>query len=652
MFKKCLAGLVVFSLTACSLQDIPFIGGDKGGNNGSIADLMQSMPEESMLISFNKTESMSELLGDTAKAIKKITSELEDTPEFESLDLEAVTQQALPYLEGVEPFPLEEFSLLVALKPGASFNLESPEKAIEQVCVRLNLVSTMEGFDDLVNGVVPMIESIGDSQSDFSINKSSGSFQLNSNCSDMVLPELALYQGYDFLFAEKQFFTAVQAIVEDLDLNDEAVDSSIVSMIEKLQSQLEGLNFNKVRLGTIGQVIAISIHSKGYQTERFELLSSSDLQDLRYDFWEGRAQTETYYLHEAAGFEPEVSKESDNAVYTRYRYDNLDWTHVVSLLQKQGLGGILIMSAGAGLTAGVATLTGYLSKAKDAEKQAAVRNAATIMKTARAVDTVASFSEDTNGDGRFTAADIEKTLREEGGYSMPSAQDNKCYFYGYKGDESDDFVVIVGKARPEQTFRGSAYVFMDGTADLIGEVSRSINGPINCTAPRVSGVNWINLSEGSSASTMNLSSRSGGVISPSDNPSPISLNSSLDNAERQMAVRTIAALVLTARAIDSMTSFKEDVNNDGQFGADDIKQILLMEGGYRVPNIVGDQCYFYMVSDANDDEFAVFIGTEDQEVLVDGTSKMVQAARTLFDGKSLNCELPTIPGGTVLNLSQ
>jgi prepilin-type N-terminal cleavage/methylation domain-containing protein len=90
---------------------------------------------------------------------------------------------------------------------------------------------------------------------------------------------------------------------------------------------------------------------------------------------------------------------------------------------------VVIVIIGILATISVATFSGYFAKARDAERQAAVRNAATVLKTARAVETIQSFDYDrTEGldgstadidGGVTTIAGVENVLSAEGGFIVP-----------------------------------------------------------------------------------------------------------------------------------------------------------------------------------------------------------------------------------------
>lgn len=93
---------------------------------------------------------------------------------------------------------------------------------------------------------------------------------------------------------------------------------------------------------------------------------------------------------------------------------------------------VVIVIIGILATISVATFSGYFAKARDSERQAAIHNAATLMKTARAVDTITSFTLD--------KATVIAKLNEEGGYSMPAPNPGIYYYYA---SSDDNFVIFV-----------------------------------------------------------------------------------------------------------------------------------------------------------------------------------------------------------------
>ena len=141
---------------------------------------------------------------------------------------------------------------------------------------------------------------------------------------------------------------------------------------------------------------------------------------------------------------------------------------------------VVIVIIGILATISVATFSGYFKKARDAERQTTIRNAATLLKTARAVESIDSFG-DTDSDGTATTtAQFLAVLASEGGYKI-----------GVDGTTTDDYqyqMVIAGDdfAIYNCSEETAGTVFVDGTADAITDVRASqaticADGAINYT---------------------------------------------------------------------------------------------------------------------------------------------------------------------------
>lgn len=135
---------------------------------------------------------------------------------------------------------------------------------------------------------------------------------------------------------------------------------------------------------------------------------------------------------------------------------------------------VVIVIIGILATISVATFSGYFAKARDSERQAAIRNAATIMKTARAVETITGFVGTwtsgtpntltvSNPGGQVALLTV---LSDEGGYAIPAdSTANSDYYYVYQPADEDEFAFF---ACSEEN-AGSA--FTDGTSALVATVT-------------------------------------------------------------------------------------------------------------------------------------------------------------------------------------
>ena len=113
---------------------------------------------------------------------------------------------------------------------------------------------------------------------------------------------------------------------------------------------------------------------------------------------------------------------------------------------------VVIVIIGILATISVATFSGYFKKARDSERQAAVRNIATLLKTARATDAIISYAQVTdNSDGTSTLetslgatsvpVTIDALLLAEGEYQVPTAT-KAGFTYHYYSNDADNFAVF------------------------------------------------------------------------------------------------------------------------------------------------------------------------------------------------------------------
>jgi len=151
---------------------------------------------------------------------------------------------------------------------------------------------------------------------------------------------------------------------------------------------------------------------------------------------------------------------------------------------------VVIVIIGILATISVATFSGYFAKARDAERQAAVRNAATVLKTARAVETIQSFDYDrTEGldgstadidGGVTTIAGVENVLSAEGGFIVPepSTTDYEYVYVEPTTNPGNSFAIFICSEENAAATAGAGdRVFVDGTADLVG-IIRAGDGTI------------------------------------------------------------------------------------------------------------------------------------------------------------------------------
>ncbi len=139
---------------------------------------------------------------------------------------------------------------------------------------------------------------------------------------------------------------------------------------------------------------------------------------------------------------------------------------------------VVIVIIGILATISVATFSGYFAKARDSERQAAVRNTATLLKTARAVDSIVGFDIITdNDDGTSTLEQsvsgvsdpitIAALFTAEGGFSVPAAT-TAGFTYHYYSSDNNNFAVFTCS-------EDSNTLIIDGTQPAI-DVVEGANG--------------------------------------------------------------------------------------------------------------------------------------------------------------------------------
>lgn len=116
---------------------------------------------------------------------------------------------------------------------------------------------------------------------------------------------------------------------------------------------------------------------------------------------------------------------------------------------------VVIVIIGILATISVATFSGYFAKARDSERQSNIRNTATLLKTARAVDSIGTFL--------LSEAEVNSTLSTEGGFELPDGTAPREYYY-VVGAATDEFAIAVcGEENVGE-------VFVDGTSVIVGAV--------------------------------------------------------------------------------------------------------------------------------------------------------------------------------------
>ena len=146
---------------------------------------------------------------------------------------------------------------------------------------------------------------------------------------------------------------------------------------------------------------------------------------------------------------------------------------------------VVIVIIGILATISVATFSGYFAKARDSERQAAVRNISTLLKTARAVDSIITYSLDqstntvagaefrTDVNDPTAVVTFAELLNQEGGYAVPAAT-SAGYTYAYAGSTTD-FAVYICSEENISSATATDRIFVDGTSDAIPAVNAEAN---------------------------------------------------------------------------------------------------------------------------------------------------------------------------------
>jgi len=133
---------------------------------------------------------------------------------------------------------------------------------------------------------------------------------------------------------------------------------------------------------------------------------------------------------------------------------------------------VVLVVIGILATIGVATFSGYFAKARDTERQTAIRNASTLMKTHLAVkddNSVPTAATDGATDDSNDTNDAKGILKAEGQFAFKDADQSKFGYYYVYGSAAD------GSNNTEFAFfvcsEDAAKVFVDGTPDAVSEIN-------------------------------------------------------------------------------------------------------------------------------------------------------------------------------------
>jgi len=127
---------------------------------------------------------------------------------------------------------------------------------------------------------------------------------------------------------------------------------------------------------------------------------------------------------------------------------------------------VVIVIIGILATIGVATFQGYFAQARDSERQAAVRNAATVLKTAIAVGDVSNVPADID-----TIAEVDAQLASSGGYALPADVAGGGEYRFVTGDVSTNAAGEFAFFVCGEENRASSEIFIDGTATAISAIN-------------------------------------------------------------------------------------------------------------------------------------------------------------------------------------
>jgi prepilin-type N-terminal cleavage/methylation domain-containing protein len=134
---------------------------------------------------------------------------------------------------------------------------------------------------------------------------------------------------------------------------------------------------------------------------------------------------------------------------------------------------VVIVIIGILATIGIASFNGYFAKARDTERQAALRNMSTIMQAARATEVVSEYNDMdlvATTTTAPTAALIGSFMVAQGGYSVPDGKSGHSYYYVYGGTNDQEFAFFAcreGDATAAPFAQGTSA----GVTDVLGTAS-------------------------------------------------------------------------------------------------------------------------------------------------------------------------------------
>jgi len=464
--------------------------------------------ENSALIALKNNEHSIALLESQEVALLKLMKEL--ATEFGSKEEEEVD---MIYQTAIQPFfenlkQIQNINIYVHIDPNTIADLIRKQKLVkdfglekfieqtakdipEGICIAIEAETQSKELKEALNEqMISMAQhELKDKSVNLDLNTKEGIYKTQIGCKNESIPSFEqLPEDLNIIAIQKGQITKSLEQLQDLagikDQNKSAIITKFDEIIKKLNSELNSHLIMKDRQSIIS---IFSVLPNGYKTQILESYSDPEYQSIRKDFFTGEALREEFFMNRNAVHESNIqtpNAQNGFEVYVENSYENIDWTHWIGRLEKSGLNAALVIPVlGISSSVAVATMNGYQKKAKEAERLTAIRNTGTLLKTARAVESIKNFY--------MTKEEVLQTLKNEGGYSIPQTTDNHCIFYASHPKATDEFLV----------FADGRYnrVSMDGTSKANQAISKFFRKnnikKVNCEAPKLPGFKVVNLSQ-------------------------------------------------------------------------------------------------------------------------------------------------------------
>ena len=248
-------------------------------------------------------------------------------------------------------------------------------------------------------------------------------------------------------------------------------ESEAVDAIKAFLKPFSELNFVQTFKTTKRSSMALNASENGFMKIQHYQISDPRLARLQQRFLQGKAMMRPMFLSPQTQFAYSTQVKGSDIFHIE-KFENLDASYLAgayaSLYGVNGGSPMTVATVGVLATVSVATFSGYQKAAQDAERQSGVRNASTVLKTARAVESIDNF--------KMSKAEVEKILISEGGYTVPEPKNEKCYYFAYDKETGQEFAVFVGREE-------SSTPAIDGTGSATNDLRFKLPRNLGCGKP-------------------------------------------------------------------------------------------------------------------------------------------------------------------------